>query len=480
MDKKQFIDQVIEQVRNLPVSSVLGTRMTLVRKGGYHKGLCPFHHDRTIGSFDANDRKKLWKCFSCGAVGDTVKFISLFDGINYLEAAFRIALDFKIISSWEFDEYYANRRYRKADIEKIQRRYEELDKEKLKSHIADDETLNRVFRLFIKSCDLSDAHKTHLMETRGLSEEEIANGLYFTFPTRKVLSKFCGKVRDSFGSEEVLSTIPGFYKEPSKKTPGTMLYTFSKHKGFGIGIKNAKGQVVGIQIRHDDKGDKSTRYVWFSSSFAIDDEKYEGGTSSGSPVDVVYPDEVKNTTVFVTEGRFKAEHIAKTTGSIAISVQGVTTWRGILKELEEIPKSPLLKKRFKGEAYRIHCLLAAFDSDMNYKYQVAGQLKTMTDHLEANSYYVYYLNWDEQFGRGIDDVLLSGNRREIKRYDKEVWDVLYENMLNTLLENEDEYDKLCDVPEEIVKKYFETYVKTNIKPLKANQLGKKHQLGIGK
>ncbi|WPS85370.1 CHC2 zinc finger domain-containing protein (plasmid) [Brevibacillus halotolerans] len=477
MDKKQFIEQVIDQVRDIPITSVLGTRMALVRKGGYNKGLCPFHHDRTIGSFDANDRKKVWKCFSCGVGGDTIKFVSMFDGINYLEAAFRIALDFKVISSWDYDEYYANRRYRKDDIEKIQRRYEELDKEKLKSHIADDETLDSVFRLFIESCDLSDAHKKHLLEDRGLSEEEIVNGMYFSFPTRKVLSKFCERIRNSFGSEEVLSTIPGFYKEASKKNPGTKLYTFSKHKGIGIGIKNAKGQVVGIQIRHDDKGDKNARYVWFSSSFARYEDKYEGGTSSGSPVDVVYPNEVRNTTVFITEGRFKAQHIAKSTGSIAISVQGVSSWRGILKELEEIPKSPLLKERYMGEAYRIHCSLVAFDADMNYKYQVAEQLKKMTDQLESNSYFVYYLNWNDEVGKGIDDVLLSGNRGEIKRFDKEIWDALYQKMLKVLLENEG-YEKMSDVPEEIVKQYFETYVKNQIKPLKANQLGKKHQLGM--
>lgn len=473
MDKKQFVEQLIDQARTLRITSVLGTRMTLENKNGYYKGLCPFHNDRTIGSFDASDKKQIWKCFSCGVGGDTVKFVSMFDGINYLEAAFRIGLEFRLISSAEYDEYFANRRFRKDEIERIQRRYEELDKGKFKNDIADNATLDRVFRLFIDSCDLSADHKAHLMNERGLNEEEIKTGMYFTFPTRKIMSRFCERIRDRFGNEEVLMKTPGFYMEESKKIPGTKLFTFSKHKGIGIGIKNAKGQVVGIQIRHDDKGNKSTRYVWFSSSFAMYDEKYLGGTASGAPVDVVYPDEVKNPTVIITEGRFKAQHIARETGSIAISVQGVSSWRGILTELENIPKSPLLAKRFKGEKYRIHCALVAFDADMNYKYQVAEQLRKMTDQLELNSFFVYYLNWNDAVGKGIDDVLISGNKSAIKRYDKEVWDELYQNMLKLLLETEP-YDKLSNVPEEVIRQYFETYVMLKIKPLAIGAHGKKH------
>lgn len=479
MDKRQFVEHVIDQVRGLSVSHVVEDCIPLKRKHGNHLGICPFHNDTKLGSFVVTDRKGIWKCFSCGVGGDTVKFISLYDGINYLEAAFKLGLRFGIISSWEYDEYYANRRYKKADIEKIQRRYEELDKDKFKNDIADNETLDKVFRLFIQCCDLSEDHKKHLMEERKLSEEEIQKGMYFTFPTRSILKVFMQKVREKFGSEEVLLHIPGFYKEENKKA-GKKLFTFVKHKGIGIGIQNAVGQVIGIQLRHDDKGDKSTRYVWFSSSFAQDyPDKYEGGTGAGAPVDVVYPDQVKNTTVFITEGRFKAQHIAKSTGSIAISVQGVSTWRGIVKTLEEISSSPKLKKRFAGEAYRIHCLLVAFDADMNYNHAVAEQLRKMTDQLESNSYFVYYLNWNEHIGKGIDDVLISGSKTEIKRYDKEVWDTLYQEMVKILLEQEG-YENMSKVPVDVLRQYFETYVMKKIKPLRANELGKKHRIAIGK
>ncbi|MBP1308662.1 hypothetical protein JOD82_001682 [Paenibacillus sp. 1182] len=477
MEKTQFIEQLIHQARSIPMTTVVGSRMSLIRKGTSYKGLCPFHNGKKIGSFDVSDRKQIWKCFSCGVGGDTIKFVSLYDGIDYLAAAFRVALECGIISSWEYDEYYANRRYRKHDIEKIQRRYEAVDKEKFQNNIADNETLDQVFRIFIKACDLSETHKNHLLNERGLTEEEISKGLYFTFPTRKVLSKFCKNIRSTFdGSEEVLSTIPGFFRQESKKFPGQKMYSFAKHVGIGIGIKNAKGQIVGIQIRHDTKGDKDARYVWFSSAFAMNDDKYDSGTSSGSPVDVVYPEIIKNRTVLITEGRFKAQHLSKATGSITISVQGVTSWRGIVNELDEIPNSFAVKKRYNGD-YKVHCLCIAFDADMNYKWQVAEQLKKMADQLEAHGYYTYYLNWSEEDGKGVDDIILAGKQGTIKRYDKELWDKSYEKMCESILKNEP-YTKMADVPKHIVKKYFEIYVRAQTLPLKKGELSGVHQRGI--
>lgn len=469
MDKKQFVDEMINEVRTIPVSSVLSTRMELIRKGGYYKGLCPFHPDRTIGSFVATDGKQVWKCFSCGVGGDSIKFVSLYDNINYLEAAFRIALDFGIISSYEYEEYFERRRYRKEEIRRIEKRFEEIDRAKWQNNIADEDTLHEVFSLFIGCANLSDEHKEHLMKERGLTEEEIQEGMYFTFPTRRIMPIFRKKLEDKF-DVDILARIPGFYKDLS-----TNLYTFVRHKGIGIPIKNAKGKIVGIQIRHDEKKDKSNRYVWFSSSFAMyERDKYDCGTSSGSPVDVVYPKEIRNNTICITEGRFKAQQLAKETGSIVISVQGVGSWKGVLKELQSIPFSPIVKERYKkGKPFRVYCILVAFDSDMNYKYQVFQQLRKMTDQLEEHGYPVYYLNWDESFGKGIDDVLLSGNRHVIKRYDKEIWDKTYQNMIRILLENEP-YKEIREVPEEVIKKYFHQYM--NIPALQTKELSKKHRL----
>lgn len=479
MDKRQFIDQMIESVRAIPVSTVLGSRMQLVHRSGYHKGLCPFHNDNRIGSFVATDKKQIWKCFSCGVGGDTIKFVAEFEGINYLESAFKLALEYGIISHSEYDEYYARRRYKATDILVIQRRYEEIDKSKFLNEIASPEILDKVFRIMINLSPLNETHKKHLIEERGLTEKEIEEGLYFTFPTRRKMASISAQLRNEFKEgTNILEKVPGFFFDKSDN-----LWTFAFNKGIGIGIKNAEGQVVGIQIRHDKKKDETaSRYVWFSSSFAMyNDDKYDYGTGSGSPVDVVYPDVVKNTTVFITEGRFKAQQIAKKTGSIAISVQGVSSWRGILKELQNIIKANIAHERYyrKHERkYRIDVVVVAFDADMNYKYQVFQQLRNMTDHLEKNNYNVYYLNWNEDLGKGIDDVILSGHMDKIKRYDKEIWDQEYDKMLKVLLEKEP-YEEIKDVPVEVLQTYFYQEMKHVIdNPLQRNEKSRKHKLAI--
>lgn len=476
MDKKQFIEQVINEVRSIPVSQVLNSRMHLIFRGGYNKGLCPFHNDNKIGSFVATDKKQIWKCFSCGVGGDTIKFIAEYDGINYLESAFKLALDYNVISLSEYEEYFTRKRYKKEDIQNIQRRYEELDKSKFQNNIASPQILNKAFRIMIDVSPLSEEHKNHLMKERGLTEKEIEEGLYFTFPTRRKMSTIASRVRQEFEEgTDVLETIPGFFFDRTDN-----LWTFAFNKGIGIGIQNARGEVVGIQIRHDKKKEEATsRYVWFSSSFAMyNDEKFDCGTSSGSPVDVVYPEKITNTTVFITEGRFKAQQIAKNKGSIVISVQGVSSWRGILDELQSIKFSTIVKERYqkKDKPYEVQVILVAFDSDMNYKYQVFQQLRNMTGQLESKNYNVYYLNWNEDFGKGIDDVILNGKMTEIKRYDKEVWDKEYDEMLKVLMDSEP-YTEMKDVPEEVLRKYFYQEMKAVLEnPLGLNKLSRKHQL----
>ena len=462
MDKRQFVENMIERVRDIPLSSIIGNYVSFPKiLGRNHFGHCPFHNDNRIGSFVVTNGKQIWKCFSCGVGGDASKFLSLLEGKNYLEASFELALQYGIINSSDYDAYFKSRRYKKEEITRIERHYQELDKRKWENNIADPDTLHVVFSTMRQVAGLSDEHRSYLMKERGLSEREIEEGGYFTFPTKHKLFAIKSQVVKSCGSEDVFERIPGFFKHVD-----TGLYDFARHRGIGICIQNAQGKVVGVQIRHDDKGKHDSRYVWFSSSFAMyDGERYDCGTSSGSPIDVVYPEKITNPTVIITEGRFKAQAIAKATGSIAISVQGVSTWAGIAKELERIPNSDIAKARY-GKPLVIRNLLVAFDADLSAKFQVFGQLKSMTDNLQKKGYVVYYLHWDMEIGKGIDDVLLIGRKDAIKRYDKKEWDEAYDVMVQKLLQTEP-YQHLKDVPEELMLQYFK-------KEMNVNPIVKKH------
>lgn len=457
MDKGIFIQEMIDKIRQIPISLVIQTRIPLPKRSGQHLlGLCPFHHDEHYGSFVVTDSKGIWKCFLCeDKAGDAIKFISIYDNVNYLKAAFNIALDFHLITQSEYESYFEKRRYSEVFVNSVERTYTEIDKKKFVSNIANKKDLNKVFRLFIKYGKLTEAHHRYLLG-RGLSEQQILDGLYFSFPTRKMLPSFLNDIKKEYGNLEILDHIPGFYKKNDE-------YTFSFSKGIGFGIQNAFGYVVGIQIRMDEKKEGRNRYFWFSSSFAMASDTLSGGTASGSPADVVYPKNPKNRAVFITEGRFKAAAIAEQIGSTAFSVQGVSSWRVMLNELSILSRSKKASEIF-GEGYKPKTIFVAFDADMNFNYQVFQQCKKMSDELVREGYHVYYLNWDVRFGKGIDDVLYSGNRNCIKKYDKQLWDKTYELLIECLL---GEYDKIDEVPKEIFKNRFDEIFSLRVKPVES-------------
>jgi len=72
------------------VSEVIGKRMPLKKNGREYNGLCPFHGEKTP-SFSVNDEKGFFHCFGCGAHGNAIDFVKLFDHISFPEAVQSLA-----------------------------------------------------------------------------------------------------------------------------------------------------------------------------------------------------------------------------------------------------------------------------------------------------------------------------------------------------------------------------------------------------
>ena len=83
-------DQVEEIKRKTDIVQVVGTYVALKKLGRHHKGLCPFHSEKTP-SFMVNEEMGLYKCFGCGAGGDVIKFLMEVEGIEFREALERLA-----------------------------------------------------------------------------------------------------------------------------------------------------------------------------------------------------------------------------------------------------------------------------------------------------------------------------------------------------------------------------------------------------
>ena len=67
------------------IVEVVSDFVSLRKTGTSYKGLCPFHDDRTP-SFSVSPVKGVYKCFSCGAAGNVVKFIMEHEQLTYPEA----------------------------------------------------------------------------------------------------------------------------------------------------------------------------------------------------------------------------------------------------------------------------------------------------------------------------------------------------------------------------------------------------------
>jgi DNA primase len=82
-----FLDELRAR---LALSSVIGRRVRLQRRGREHLGFCPFHNEKTP-SFTVNDDKAFFHCFGCGAHGDVIGFVMRAEGLSFPEAVERCA-----------------------------------------------------------------------------------------------------------------------------------------------------------------------------------------------------------------------------------------------------------------------------------------------------------------------------------------------------------------------------------------------------
>lgn len=465
-NKNERISEVIDKVHDLPISEIISTKQELIHSSGQHKGLCPFHDDKTIGSFVVTNKKGIFKCFSCSTGGDGIRYISLIDGINYVQAALKIAFDFGIIQKYEY-ETLSKRKIDNATIQK----YEKKGMEKLQTNpVADDETLNYIYNIFCKGQSLadstekvlSDEHRA-LLHARNLTDEDIERYGYFTMPNRYAMKGIKNTLSKRRLDEDILLNVPGFYRDLQIKK-----VTFSPMKGIGIPIRNYKGQILGIQVRRDDKKEGEQRYRWFSSAFADNDDsnKFEGGTSPGSPIDVIYPEEVQSKTVFITEGHFKAVQLTKRFGCISLSVQGVTSWKQIVDVLRGI-----------GANHPVKHVYIAFDADMSYNFAVSQQSRKMTDEIQKSlNLNIVYVQWNTDLGKGIDDMLANGHEAELLKASKNEYDAIYDEFIEYLYltfkidKSETNIQKAFKgIEPEKIKQAYDSYILPKMKHAKSKQ-----------
>ncbi len=114
-----FLDEIRDRV---PISDVIGRHVTWDRKKtnaprGDYWACCPFHGEKSP-SFHCEDKKGRYYCFGCGEKGDHFKFLTEYEGLNFVEAVSRLA-DQAGIALPAPDPEAAKRQEKRATLEDV-------------------------------------------------------------------------------------------------------------------------------------------------------------------------------------------------------------------------------------------------------------------------------------------------------------------------------------------------------------------------
>lgn len=106
--------------------------LSVKKKGQNYWACCPFHNEKSP-SFSVAPAKGIYKCFGCGAAGDSVKFVMDIEGLSYPEALKYLANKYNIEieedTNANLDEYKAQQTLRESILIAMsfaQRHYQKL------------------------------------------------------------------------------------------------------------------------------------------------------------------------------------------------------------------------------------------------------------------------------------------------------------------------------------------------------------------
>ncbi len=85
-------NQIIDEIKSrCNIVDVIGSVVSLKKRGSNYQGLCPFHNEKTP-SFVVSETKQLFTCFGCHESGDVIKFVMKYYNLTFVEALEKLAL----------------------------------------------------------------------------------------------------------------------------------------------------------------------------------------------------------------------------------------------------------------------------------------------------------------------------------------------------------------------------------------------------
>jgi hypothetical protein len=244
---------------------------------------------------------------------------------------------------------------------------------------AEPALLDHAYRLLLGRLGLTAEHRSAL-RGRGLPDEEIDRRGYRSYPLPG-RQKIARDLRAHLGSAAFRS-IPGFRINNDNPSLGGPV-------GLLVPCRNAAGQIVALKVRQDEETDN--KYVYVSST-------KHAGPGPGSPPHVPLGTKCPVDRVRLTEGELKADVVSVLDEVPTISAPGVTNWRPCIETIKELGAKTVI---------------LSMDADMARKPQVARAVRACADALVADGIQVELERWNEEDGKGIDDLLVAGKRPKL-------------------------------------------------------------------
>ena len=270
---------------------------------------------------------------------------------------------------------------------------------------------NKVYFDLLEGLSITDSH-LESFSARGLAPPDVEALGYKTYPIsrKSIIHKL-----ETVHKQEGLLGVAGFWLGENGKIQ------LSGATGIAIPVRNFKGDIQGVKIRADKPLNPASKYSSISSNPKADKSgkvKYTQGTSAKAQMHYPLSKPTDLTTIRITEGELKADITNSLTDIYTISLPGVNLWRQALPAVKKInPQRVLL----------------AFDSDKETEeydvkdgeakepkqYAVGLSLAKLYNALTGAGYEVAIEDWPEEAGKGIDDVIVSGNEHKIREMDPE-------------------------------------------------------------
>ncbi|MBA4303766.1 MAG: DNA primase [Sphingobacteriaceae bacterium] len=234
MISRSTIDRVMDTAR---IEEVVGDFVTLKKRGGNYIGLCPFHNEKSP-SFTVTPAKGIYKCFGCGASGNSVGFLMEHEHLTYPDAIRQLAQRYNL------------------EVEEETRELSEQHKQELSERdrqYALHAFAQQYFHLQLTETDDGKAIGLSYFKERGITDESIEKfGLGYSPDSFDALSRMA--LTSDFSQAELEASGLSIHTQSDKimdRFRGRVIFPFY----------NLSGKVIGFggRILKNDK--KEAKYL---------------------------------------------------------------------------------------------------------------------------------------------------------------------------------------------------------------------------